>query len=186
MNSKMVRAMDDKYVYIDIDGTLAEYRFDDHLSAKDGTDNGMTMQEIEDHIFLRSRPLKLVQNTIKRANIRGIWVCGDIISPIELEDKFVWLNKNCPGINFNGFFWFADDKYWSSFLSCFDFSDNDYDIVTPYGIIIKGNKKRMWDWIVKHNFHNLKDTVFVDDKLPYLKYAEEIGIASYHMSSFID
>lgn len=42
----------DKYVFWDIDGTLAPYRFNDHVSDPDGTDNGMSLREIEDDIFL--------------------------------------------------------------------------------------------------------------------------------------
>ena len=37
----------DKYVFCDIDGTLAPYRFNDHVSDPDGTDNGMSLREIE-------------------------------------------------------------------------------------------------------------------------------------------
>ena len=34
MNKRMVKALKDKYIYVDIDGTLAEYRFNNHVSAK--------------------------------------------------------------------------------------------------------------------------------------------------------
>lgn len=75
MNKRMVKALKDKYIYVDIDGTLAEYRFNNHVSAKDGTTNGMSMEEIENHVFLHSRPLKTVIQTLKRvkkACARGI------------------------------------------------------------------------------------------------------------------
>lgn len=103
MNRKMIKALKDKYIYVDIDGTLAEYRFNNHVSVKDGTNNRQTMEEIENHIFLYSKPLKTVIETLKRAKKRGIWMCA-IISPIELEDKAVWLNRDCPDIEFNGCF----------------------------------------------------------------------------------
>lgn len=32
----------DKYVFWDIDGTLAPYRFNGHVADPDGTDNGMS------------------------------------------------------------------------------------------------------------------------------------------------
>ena len=67
MNRKMLKALKNKYIYVDIDGTIAEYRFNNHVSAKDGTINGQTMEEIENHIFLYSRPLKTVIKTLKRA-----------------------------------------------------------------------------------------------------------------------
>lgn len=52
MNRKMIKALKNKYIYVDIDGTIAEYRFNNHVNAKDGTTNGQTMKEIENHIFL--------------------------------------------------------------------------------------------------------------------------------------
>lgn len=58
MNRKMIKALKDKYIYVDIDGTLAEYRFNNHVSVKDGTTNRQTMGEIGNPIFLYSRPLK--------------------------------------------------------------------------------------------------------------------------------
>lgn len=41
----------DKYVFWDIDGTLATYRFNGHVADPDGTDNGMSLKEIEDNVF---------------------------------------------------------------------------------------------------------------------------------------
>lgn len=101
MNREMIKALKNKYIYVDIDGTIAEYRFNNHVNAKDGTTNGQTMKEIENHIFLYSRPLKTVIQTLKRAKKEGIWICGAIISPVELLDKIVWLEENCKGIEFN-------------------------------------------------------------------------------------
>ena len=51
---------------------------------------------------------------------------------------------------------------------------------------MKGTKTYIWDWIISHNFTELDKTVFVDDVLSYLKYAEERGVTAYHISSFID
>lgn len=186
MNKRMIKALKDKCIYVDIDGTLAGYRFNNHVSAKDGTTNGQTMEEIENHVFLHSRPLKTVIKMLKKAKKRGIWICGAIISPIELLDKIVWLEKNCKGIEFNGKFWFVSEEYWDTFLNYFNCGKSDYDIVTQYGIIIKGSKNCMWDWNINHNFHKLEETVFIDDVLPYLKYAEERGVTAYHISSFIE
>lgn len=193
MSKRMIKALKNKYIYVDIDGTLAEYRFNNHVSAKDGTTNGQTMEEIENHIFLHSRPLKIVIKTLKRAKKEGIWICGAVISPIEIHDKIKWLDENCKGIEFNGNFWFVTKEYWGNFLEYFKHYESiqykvtkdDTYIETPYGVIIKGSKTLIWDWIVSHNMHKLEDTVFIDDVLPYLKYAEETGITSYHISSFI-
>ena len=194
MNEIMVKALRNKYIYVDIDGTLAEYRFNSHISAKDGTANGQTMKEIENHIFLRSRPLKTVIKILKRAKKKGIWICGAIVSPVELLDKIVWIGENCKGIEFNGKFWFVTEEYWGNFIEYFDHNNslgyklasNDTCIETKYGAIMKGTKNSMWDWIISHNFTELGETVFIDDVLSYLKYAEERGVTAYHISSFID
>ena len=50
----------------------------------------------------------------------------------------------------------------------------------------KGSKTLIWDWITSHNFIELEKTVFIDDVLLYLKYAEEKGVTAYHISSFIE
>ena len=191
---KMMNALKNKYIYIDIDGTLAEYRFANHVSAKDGTANGQTMEEIKNHIFLYSRPLKSVIKTLKKAKYEGIWICGAIVSPVELQDKIVWLEENCKGIEFNGKFWFVPEEYWNTFLEYFDHynslickaTKDDTYIETKYGAIMKGSKTLIWDWITSHNFIELEKTVFIDDVLLYLKYAEEKGVTAYHISSFIE
>lgn len=194
VNKTLIKSLKDKYIYVDIDGTLSEYRFNNHVSAKDGTTNGQTIAEIENHIFLYSRPLKTVIRVLKKAKKRGIWICGALISPTELQDKKLWLDKYCKGIEFNGMFWFVSEEYWNSFLEYFNpcdsieckiTNDNTY-IETKYGAIIKGSKTRIWDWIVNHNFTELEKSVFIDDVLSYLKYAEERGVTAYHVSSFIN
>ena len=43
--------LENKYIFWDIDGTLAPYRFNDHVADLDGTCNGMSLHEIEEHIF---------------------------------------------------------------------------------------------------------------------------------------
>lgn len=115
MNKRIKKALNKKYVYIDIDGTLSEYRFNNHVSAKDGSTNGMTMEEIENHIFLHSRPLKSVINTLRKARTKGNFICGAVISPIEVMDKVEWLKKNCTEINFKEYYWFIPDEYWGDF-----------------------------------------------------------------------
>lgn len=86
------------------------------------------------------------------------------------------------------------EEYWGTFIEYFGHNNslgytlasNDTCIETKYGAIMKGTKTRIWDWIISHNFTELEKTVFVDDVLSYLKYAEERGVTAYHISSFID
>lgn len=47
-----IKDLENKYVFWDIDGTLAPYRFNDHVADPDGTNNGMSIQEIEEGIWM--------------------------------------------------------------------------------------------------------------------------------------
>ena len=53
-----------KYIFWDIDGTLAPYRFNGHVADPDGTNNGMSLQEIDDHVFLLREPSHHMQHII--------------------------------------------------------------------------------------------------------------------------
>lgn len=191
MNRGILKNLKDKYIYIDIDGTLAEYRFNNHVSANDGTSNGQTMEEINNHIFLYSRPIKTVIKTLKKAKAKGKYICGAVISPIEVMDKIVWLKKYCGNIKFEEYYWFVPDEYWGAFSEFFlkeaDIQDpsEENKAWTKYGYFLKGSKTRIWGYIEVNNIHQIKDIVFIDDVLSYLKYAEECGVSAYHISSFI-
>ena len=50
-NAQM-KDLENKYVFWDIDGTLAPYRFNNHVADPNGTNNGMSLKEIEDGVFL--------------------------------------------------------------------------------------------------------------------------------------
>lgn len=60
-----IKDLENKYVFWDIDGTLAPYRFNDHVADPDGTNNGMSIQEIEEGIFLGRKPSRHMQKAIK-------------------------------------------------------------------------------------------------------------------------
>ena len=70
MFDNMFEKLKDNYIFVDIDGTLAEYRFNNHVSAKDGTTNGQTLEEIKNHIFLKSRPLNSIINILSMVSKR--------------------------------------------------------------------------------------------------------------------
>ena len=54
--SAPVEDLRNKYVFWDIDGTLAPYRFNGHVADPDGTNNGMSLKEIEEGVFLLRAP----------------------------------------------------------------------------------------------------------------------------------
>ena len=53
----------DKYVFWNIDGTLASYRFNGHVDAPDRTDNDMSLKEIEDNVFLQNTIAAYAEST---------------------------------------------------------------------------------------------------------------------------
>lgn len=191
-NKDIIKTLENKYLYIDIDGTLAEYRFNGHVSAKDGTSNGQSMYEIQNHVFLYSRPLKTIINILEKAKTRKKCICGAIISPVELMDKLEWLKTNCKGIVFSEYYWFIPNEYWDHFKEFFIINGQKYTegcnsfSIAGYGHFFKGSKTRIWGHILVNSIHPLEDAVFIDDTLSYLKFAEENGVTAYHISSFLE
>lgn len=53
-----IKDLENKYVFWDIDGTLAPYRFNNHVADPNGTNNGMSLKEIEDGVFLTRKTIK--------------------------------------------------------------------------------------------------------------------------------
>lgn len=62
----------DKIVFWDIDGTLASYRFNGHVSSSDGSDNGKSLDEINEGIFLKRVPSRFMQNVLKSLDVKKI------------------------------------------------------------------------------------------------------------------
>lgn len=145
-----------KYIFWDIDGVLAPYRFNDHVADPEGTNNGMSISEIENGCFLYRRPLKRMQNVIKNCGSKQNIIMGHCQIQKEKDDKEIWLNKYYPSIT----------------QRLLVFED-----VPKYKAIIN---------YCNANSIPLKDVIFVDDTLTILREAERNGIKCYHISSFID
>lgn len=146
-----------KFVFWDIDGTLVPYRFNNHVTASDSYENGMSIKEIEEGIFLKRKPSRFMQRVLTDANVtnKNI-VIGHFINDKEIRDKQEWLNIYFPMI---------EERIW----------------------VYNNNSKS--DYIIeycKKNNINLKDVVFIDDVIKFLREAESKGIESWHISSFLD
>ena len=151
-----VKDLEGRYVFWDIDGTLAPYRFNDHVADPDGTENGMSLKEIEKGIFLTREPSKHMQNILRTCNARDNIIMGHCQVGKEMLDKQLWLDKYYPMIK---------------------------ERLLVYQNISKA------DTIIQYcnlNGINLKDVVYVDDVIRFLRESERKGIRSYHISSFLD
>lgn len=156
----MLENLKEKYVFFDVDGTLSEYRFKDKLYG--GRCPELGCQSLEDFLFsdlfYKARPIKTMQNIISNLNPEKVFVLGAIVTNNEINQKYKWLEENYSNIK----------KENIIFISS--------TMLKPE-VIIEYAKKLNID---------IKDTVFVDDRLDVLRKAEELGITAYHPSSFME
>jgi FMN phosphatase YigB (HAD superfamily) len=150
--------LENKYVFWDIDGTLAPYRFNDHVSDPEGTNNGMSLKEISEHIFLTRKPSQHMMKVVYSCGARRNFIMGHCQVQQEMDDKQLWLDKHFPIIK-------------------------RQDRILTYENISKADS--IVEYCAGHRI-DLKDVVYVDDVLAFLREAERKGIKSYHISSFLD
>ena len=154
----------DKYVFVDFDGTLCEYRYDGHVSGKVADpesehDWGQSMRELLfGDTFLKARPLKTMQKALSKCDPDKLYILGAIITKNEIDQKLIWLKKHYPQINEKNMFFLADLNLKVETLKLFCKEKN----VKP------------------------EDVVFIDDTHSYLRRAEEEGFNAYHITSFVD
>ena len=145
-----------KYIFWDLDGTLAPYRFNGHISANDGTQNGASIEETNNGIFLERLPSKHMKHVVSSCGSKENFIISHVLSQKEIDDKTAWLDKHFPTFKKKLFVLDYGPKY-----------------------------ERILDYC-KENKIDLKDVIFVDDVISYLIDAELNGICSYHISSFLD
>lgn len=150
--------LENKYVFWDIDGTLAPYRFNDHVSDPEGTNNGMSLKEISEHIFLTRKPSQHMMKVVYSCGARRNFIMGRCQVQQEMDDKQLWLDKHFPIIR-------------------------RQDRILTFENISKADS--IVEYCAGHRI-DLKDAVYVDDVLVFLREAERKGIKSYHISSFLD
>ena len=150
--------LENKYVFWDIDGTLAPYRFNDHVSDPEGTNNGMSLKEISEHIFLTRKPSQHMMKVVYSCGARRNFIMGHCQVQQEMDDKQLWLDKH-----------FSIIRRQDRILTFENISKADSII----------------EYCAGHRI-DLKDVVYVDDALVFLREAERKGIKSYHISSFLD
>lgn len=146
----------DKVVFWDIDGTLASYRFkghivEQHINPMNGYDN-----EVNNGIFLKRLPSKMMQRVISSSQARSNYVIGHYIYEKEKADKEQWLSKHYPKIEKAVFVPRSESKASALIKYCKD-----------RGIL-------------------LADVVYVDDEVHSLAEADKFGIECWHISSFLD
>lgn len=156
----MLEKLKDKYIFFDIDGTLSEYRYNDKLYASLSPEIGC--QSLEDilfgDLFYKARPLKTMQQLISKLDSNKIYILGTVVANNEINQKYKWLERYYPNIK----------KENIIFISS--------TLLKP-NVILEYSKKFNID---------INNIIFVDDRLDVLRKAEELGIKSYHPSSFVE
>ena len=156
----MINKLKDKYVFFDVDGTLSEYRFNDKLYEGGCYDLGCQSLDnlLFGDLFYTARPLKTMQRLIKKLDPNKAFILGTIVTNNEINQKYKWLNENYPNIKRENIIFISNTMLKP-------------DVILAY---------------CKHYNINIKDVVFVDDRLDALRKAESLGITSYHPSSFME
>lgn len=156
----MLKKLENKISFFDIDGTLAEFRYNDKLCGNIG--NKKASQNLNEllfgDLFLKARPLKLMQNIISNLNPENVYILGVVLTNNEIKNKEAWLEKHYPSIKKENILFIASSEF------------------KPYVI----------EEYVKHLNLDKNDAVFIDDNVSALQLAESIGIKSYHISSFYE
>lgn len=156
----MLEKLKDKYVFFDVDGTLSEYRHHDQVYA--GRNPELGCQTLNDllfgDLFLKSRPLKTMQRIVSKLDPNKIFILGTIVTNNEVNQKYIWLEKNFPEFKKENIIFISSTMLKPEVM--LEYS-KQYDI-------------------------NLADIIFIDDRMGVIRKAEELGITSYHPSSFTE
>lgn len=156
--SEMVELLKDKYVFLDLDGTLSPYRFNDHVNGRSGL-GGQSLKELlfDKTIFLKQRPLQTMITILKQINPEKLYILGANCTNNEIEQKLKWLKIYYPFI-----------KEDHIIFVCA--SDLKVQVMEAYCEKIG---------VSRH------DMVLVEDKHKTLYDAEEAGFIAYHVTSFM-
>ena len=154
----MLSKLKGKYVFLDLDGTLSEYRFNDHISGNNGF-AGQTWEELFfGDVFVSNRPLKTMMKLVESLDSEKVFILGAITTSHEMDEKYEWLKKYYPTIKRENIIFV---------------SNSSYKLVALELYAKRLNVKK-------------KDIVFIDDKHTTLREVEEAGFIAYHTTSFME
>lgn len=88
----------DKYIFWDLDGTLSEYRFNNHVNGKSGLGGQSLKELLFEDVFIDNRPLKTMIEFIKQFDSNKQYILGAICTNYEMEQKYKWLKLHYPFI----------------------------------------------------------------------------------------
>jgi len=157
----MLEKLKGKYVFLDVDGTLAEYRYNDHVSGAQGGNDfaGQTWEELFfGDVFVSNRPLQTMVKLVEKLDPEKVFVLGAITTNHEADEKYIWLEKYYPTIKRENIIFVAMSEFKV--------------------IALEQYSKKL-------NIPK-EDIVFIDDKHETIRKTEEAGFKSYHITSFME
>lgn len=158
------KRLKDKYVFVDFDGTLCEYRYNDHISGNTVDPNGKRLggqsmaERLFDEVYYRARPLMSIKKVLDTLDPNKVFILGGFVTYSEIKQKLRWLKKYYPYIK-----------------------DENMYFVADMGLKLDTLKE-----FSKHYNVPFSQMVFVDDKHVNLYEMEEAGVETYHITSFME
>lgn len=153
-----IKKLQGKKIFMDFDGTLCEYRYNDHIAGDEGL-YGQTLSELLfDNVFFRTRPLESTKDFLNNFDFNNIFILGTVLTKQEIDQKMVWFKINYPKLK----------------------SENVFFVAPPI------NKVQVLQEFCKHTGAKPKDVVLIDDTLENLRAAEKAGFNAYHITSLVD
>lgn len=87
-----------KYVFWDVDGVLAEFRFCGKVHPNSGISGVLTQELVDAGAFEERKPIKSIQRLMKSCGAAGHYVLGRWMYEGEIRRKEPWLTKYYPEI----------------------------------------------------------------------------------------
>lgn len=146
-----------KYVFLDVDGTLSEYRFNNHVNGRDCLGGQSLRELLFENVFLSNRPLETMMRIIQTLDSDKLFTLGAFCTNYELMQKYEWLGMYYPSI--------PKDHY---IFIC----SSDLKVLV------------LEEYSKKFNIDRC-DIVIIDDRHKTIQDAEQAGFIGYHVTSFV-
>ena len=153
-----VKMLQGKKIFIDFDGTLCEYRYNNHILGDEDI-GGQTRAEILfGDAFINARALNTTKKFLSCFNFDDIYILGQVVSKHEIDQKMKWLKVNYPKIKEKNIFFISE-------------SIKKYEVLEEFS---------------KYTDTKRENIVLIDDKLRVLREVEKVGFLAFHITSLVD
>ena len=156
-----IKKFQGKKIFMDFDGTLCEYRYNDHVGGDEDLWDltGQTREELLfGDAYFKARPLQTVKNFLNNFDWENIYILGWVLTNNEIDQKIEWLKIHYPQFK----------------------RENIYFVAFP---LMK--HEVMETFCKKYNISH-SDVVLIDDSLKNIRAAEKEGFSAYHVTSLFD